>query len=95
MKRRDGMGRDGMGRNVLISVSTSSNSRSMAARSSYETGVSSSAAAMAAVVNANLWGIRVGSGVCGLYVDGSSAWGKKLFASDRRYECSVVIGGVR
>ena len=44
--------------NLLISVSASSNSLSISARSSYETGVSSNAAAIAAVVKANFWGMR-------------------------------------
>lgn len=41
-----------------MSVSASSNSRSMSARSSYDTGVSSRAAAIAAVVKANFWCIK-------------------------------------
>lgn len=55
--RKEGEGTGNKGYS-LISVSASSNSRSMSARSSYVTGVSSNAAAMAAVVKANFWGIR-------------------------------------
>lgn len=42
---------------VLISVSASSKSFSSSARSSYVTGVSSNAVAMAAVVKVNCWGM--------------------------------------
>jgi hypothetical protein len=71
------------GQNILISVSTSSNSRSMAARSSYETGVSSRAADMAAVVKANLWGIRVGEGEGELFL--RSGKGSRRSADTKDY----------